>query len=129
MTTSALLFSELLPCVYLHRKYGKSMFSFIFCLFTDKTICWMCPCGTWLLFNYALYFLFIAEEEQIRDENRKLHDNRMCVICRSYPFDACLLPCGHMGCYVCLSTLEICHLCRAMKEGVQKCWLYPNVEM
>ncbi|ESO88916.1 hypothetical protein LOTGIDRAFT_94905, partial [Lottia gigantea] len=60
----------------------------------------------------------------LKDENEKLRDEKMCIICTIEPKTILILPCAHLVCCSkCASSLQSCPVCRTKIMGTVKTFL------
>lgn len=73
------------------------------------------------IFADDLCKLLSEKSIQLRDENRKLKEERLCKICSDRQITIVLLPCGHfVSCDYCSSSFSNCPICRTnIKEFVK----------
>jgi len=57
----------------------------------------------------------------LREENERLKNERMCVVCLSKEKNILLLPCAHLtSCLECSFNLQNCPLCRSIIQATVK---------
>lgn len=61
----------------------------------------------------------MANHEEILKENRKLKQERLCVICKDMKRERAVLPCAHLcACKICINALKNCPICNSLIKGI-----------
>ena len=57
--------------------------------------------------------------DQLIKENRKLKEDRICIVCKNEQANRMFLPCSHLKvCEKCSPALEKCYFCKKRIRGV-----------
>ena len=71
-----------------------------------------------------LHHLFSRKNIQLKEENRRLKEERMCKICTDKEISIVLIPCGHfISCNHCAPSFSRCPLCRSKIKDFVKTYI------
>jgi len=64
------------------------------------------------------------DDQQLMEENRRLHEAKTCKVCMESVVNTVFLPCGHLvSCDQCAPRLRNCPVCRTYIRGTVKTFL------